>query len=562
MHRFRSRVAATSFNPEPTATVGAPFARRRWLRVKLLVALASFAVCAAVVIVASGVALAADGQLELRVVDKETGQPLPCRIHLQNAAGHPVHVPHTVALGDHFICDGRVVLKLNVGNYSFLVERGSEYLEMRGQFRLDNFADDVKTIELRRFCNMAKEGWWSGDFDVQRSDKDLQLLMQAEDLHVVPLTTFWRGKSLWTEHSLPAKPLVVFDTDRCLQLFAGEDALAGGTLGYLNLTRPIGLVSPSPSPGEGRGEGKNIAKPNTAPLPPSFLDHVAEVRQQHGAWIDARSPCAWDFPLWVGLGRVDSVEVLDRQFGRDAMLPDPPSSKPRDAGQYPAPMGIGRWPQAVYFQLLNCGLRIPPTAGSGSGPTTNPLGYNRLYVYCGEQFSYERWWDNLKAGQVVLSNGPLIRPLVEGHPPGHVFTAPAGQQLDLEIALNLSTREKILYLEIVQNGRAIHEVRLDDFAQKGGKLPHVIFDASGWFLVRAVVDSPKVYRMAMTGPYYVQIGEQPRISRSAVQMFLEWLDQRQAQLKIDDATQRDAMLAEFKKAREFWTALLAKTNAP
>jgi len=493
-------------------------------------------------------AAAADGQLELRIVDKETGQPLPCRIHLQNASGRAVHIPHTIAWGDHFVCDGRVVLRLPIGNYSFLVERGSEYLEMRGQFRLENFADDVKMIELRRFCNMAKEGWWSGDFDVVRSDKDLELLMRAEDLHVVPLTTIWRGKSLWTEHSLPAKPIVLFDDDRCYQLFAGEDALGGGTLGYLNLTRPIALVAKPPP------------FSRDAPAERFFLDHVEEVRRQPGAWIDGRSPSAWELPLWVGLGRLDSLEILDRQYGRDAMLPDSPGNKPRDAGQYPAPLGAGRWAQAVYFQLLNCGLRIPPTAGSGAGVTTNPLGYNRLYVYCGEKFSYENWWENLKAGQVVLSNGPLIRPMVEGHPPGHVFTAPAGQQVELEIGLNLSTREKIHYLEIIQNGRVIHEVRLEDFAQMGGKLPHVKFDASGWFLVRAVVDSPKVYRMAMTGPYYVQIGERSRISRSAVQMFLDWLDQRQAQLKIDDAAVRDAMLGQLRKARDFWTALLTKAN--
>ena len=92
--------------------------------------------------------LANDGQLVLNVVDKETGQPLPCRIHLKNASGRPVRVPHTVAWGDHFYCDGKVTLKLPIGNYSFLVERGLEYLEIKGQFRLETFADDVKTIEV------------------------------------------------------------------------------------------------------------------------------------------------------------------------------------------------------------------------------------------------------------------------------------------------------------------------------------------------------------------------------------------------------------------------------
>ena len=52
------------------------------------------------------------------------------------------------------------------------------------------------------------------------------------------------------------------------------------------------------------------------------------------------------------------------------------------------------------------------------------------------------------------------------------------------------------------------------------------FDRSGWFLVRAVTDLPKTYRFAMTGPYYVEIGPQRRISKSAAQFFVDWVYER------------------------------------
>src|SRR6266700_3106538 len=121
---------------------------------------------------------AADGQLLLSAVDKETGQAIACRIHLQNANGKPVKIPGTVAWSDHFDISGKVLLKLPVGNYTFVMERGLEYLDMTGHFRIEHFADDAKQVELRRFCNMAKEGWWSGDLDIQRPDKDLPLLLE------------------------------------------------------------------------------------------------------------------------------------------------------------------------------------------------------------------------------------------------------------------------------------------------------------------------------------------------------------------------------------------------
>ncbi len=91
---------------------------------------------------------------------------------------------------------------------------------------------------------------------------------------------------------------------------------------------------------------------------------------------------------------------------------------------YPSPSGGGRWSEKIYYDLLNCGLRIPPTAGSGSGRVANPLGYNRMYVHVEGELTYEKWWDGVRAGRLVVTNGPLIRPSVEGQPPGYVFQAP------------------------------------------------------------------------------------------------------------------------------------------
>jgi hypothetical protein len=484
---------------------------------------------------------AADGQLLLSAIDKETGQPIACRIHLQNANGKPVKMPGTVAWSDHFDFHGKVLLKLPVGNYSFVMERGLEYLDMNGRFRIEHFADDAKQLELRRFCNMAKEGWWSGDLDIQRPEKDLPLLLEAEDLHVAPLATFSNAKSGWSKRALPAKLLIETEGNRWHHLLGCEDATPGGLLAYLNLHSPFDL------------------KPLSAESP---LDHAADARRQEGAWIDVRSASAWDLPIWVALGKVDSIEVIDRQFVRDGgAAPAMPGDRPRDKQQYPPPTGIGRWSQKIYFHLLNCGLRIPLSAGSGSGVSTNPAGYDRVYVYCGEQFSYENWWAGLRAGKVVVTNGPLLRPTVEGEPPGHVFKAADGQKIDLEIGLTLSTRDKISYLEIVQDGRAIHQVRLDDWQKAGGKLPHVVFEKSGWFLVRAVADTGKTSRFAMTAPYYAEIGDTPHISRGSAQFFLDWIDEREAQLKTDDPALRAAVLSEIRKARNYWKNVLAKATA-
>jgi hypothetical protein len=213
---------------------------------------------------------------------------------------------------------------------------------------------------------------------------------------------------------------------------------------------------------------------------------------------------------------------------------------------------------------LNCGLHVPPAAGSGCGTNDNPVGTNRVYVYCGDEFSLERWWGGLEAGRVFVTNGPLLRPTVEGHAPGYVFRLGKAESLSLEIGLDLATRVPVEYLQIVKNGEVAVEVRLADWVNEQGRLPPITFDASGWFLVRAVTNSVETYQLASSGPYYVEQAGQPRISRRSVQFFLDWIDAATERAggmpKLDDAS-RAALIAEQTAARRFFEELLAKANA-
>jgi hypothetical protein len=160
----------------------------------------------------------------------------------------------------------------------------------------------------------------------------------------------------------------------------------------------------------------------------------------------------------------------------------------------------------------------------------------------------------------MVTNGPLLRPFVQGHPPGHVFTAPAGEAVELSIQLNLSLREDIEYLEVVQNGRTVHEVRLAEYAEARGQLPLVRFEESGWMLVRAVTSHPKTYRFASSGPFYVEIGEQPRISRQAVRFFVEWMRQREAALEHSLPEELEQLRKLHAGARRFWENRLDVAN--
>ena len=483
---------------------------------------------------------AANGQWELRVVDKDTGKPVVCRMHLLGPKKRPFKPEKVPFWHDHFVVPGKLLLKLPTGQYTFVLERGLEYLDQTGHFTIENFADDSKQVELHRFTDMAADGWWSGDLDVRRPARDIEPLMMADDLHLAEVMA-WRNDKLPPAGQLPKEPWLRFDGNRYYHLLAGAWRRPGTELLLLNLPAPLRL-------------------PAAGGDYPPMLKILSEVRGKGELWVDASKPFWWDLPMLVAAGQIDSIEIAHSQLCRDTTVSDEADGKPRDRKRYPSFNGDAEWSQEIYFRLLECGLRLPPSAGSGSGDAPNPIGYNRVYVHADGPLTPEKWWEGLRAGQVFLTNGPLMRPAVEGELPGHVFSATAGTKLELEIALTLSTREPINYLEIIKDGHVEHEIRFDEYA-KSGKLPKLHFDRSGWFLLRVVASVPGVYRFAMTAPYYVEIGYQRRISRQAVQFFLDWVYERARQIKLADPEQQREVLQAHRQARDYWQQLLSKANA-
>jgi hypothetical protein len=485
---------------------------------------------------------AATGKIEIVAVDKETQQPLPVRMHLRDARGNAVHPPRTLYWKDHFVFDGSVELELRPGIYTFEIERGPEYHMHRGNFQIQRGAEDSHTVVMQRFVNMKQEGWWSGELHVHRPLEDIELLMRAEDLHVAPVITWWNNQNLWSERTLPQERLVSFDTNRYYHIMGGEDEREGGALMYFNGKQPLPIAGAS----------------REYPSPAKFLLMAREDPNTH---IDIEKPFWWDVPVWIASQSIHTIGMAHNHMWRDGVLPNEAWGKPRDPAKYANPHGNARWSLDIYYHLLNTGIRIPPSAGSASGVLPNPVGYNRVYVYCGDEFSYERWWRGLRAGNVVVTNGPMLRPRVNGELPGHVFTAGAGETVELEIALALAVREKVEYLQVIRDGRVAQEVRLDEAVKQGGRFPKVTFRESGWMLIRAVTNNQKTYRFASTGPYWVEIGNQPRISRTSAQFFLDWVHERARRIQLEDAGQRAEVLKYHRAARDFWQAKVDAANA-
>lgn len=484
-----------------------------------------------------------DGELDVSAVDSETGQGLPVRFELFNARGKGMVLRGTGAghLGEHFYLPGTTTLPLKRGKYTFAIDAGAEYRTQQGHFTIDRHASDTEQVVMRRFANLANEGWWGGDLDVQRAGHDLPLVAAAEGIHYLANAAWrWDGTSWKPTDEAVRRPVAPDDPwvdGRVLGPTAAIVESPGGSfllVGETPLARPPLELSAGQTP----------------------LEQI-RLAKKEGLRVVATTPTAWELPLWIASGELDGVMLLTRQSERTRVDQRDPTGRPRDGKFFPGPRGLGRWGETIYFHLLNAGIRVMPLAGSGSGANTSPVGTNRVYVHCGEQPDFEAWWQGVEEGHVVVTNGPLIRPVVDGAPPGVTFRIEEGASEEFLVGLNLSSRDHVDYLEILKNGEPIIEVRLADWAAQGGKLPGVPFDESGWFAVRAATDNPERYQLALTAPYWVESSRGVRISKASVQFFIDWI----AELRALPAGSVGATPDEIDQAEAFWKRQLSISNA-
>jgi hypothetical protein len=481
-------------------------------------------------------------KLEITVLNKATSKPTPARIHLKDAAGKAVKSGNLPFWNDHFVCPGIAVVSVPAGKYTIEVERGPEYGLHADSITLAAGEEKKLSIELKRIAELPKEGWWPGELHVHRPVADIELLMRAEDLHIAPVITWWNNRNLWEKDPPPAEPLVKLLDNRYYHVMAGEDEREGGALLYFHLKRPLAIT----------GSTREF---------PSPMKFVREARKTPGVWIDIEKPFWWDMPVWVASGQVDSIGLANNHMCRDKMYESEAWGKPRVVDRLPAPLGNGYWTQEIYYHLLNCGLRLPPSAGSASGVLPNPVGYNRVYVHVGKELSWEEWWEGLKAGRSFVSNGPLLRIRAGGELPGHVFTAEEWKEIAIEIKGELTTRDPIRFIEIIKDGEVERRVPYDEFV-KTGSLGSLKSKTSGWFLIRAIADNPKTFRFASTAPFYLEVGaSKRRVSRASAQFFLDWVKERQDRVKLDDPMQRKEVLEPHLAAEKYWQAKVNEANA-
>jgi hypothetical protein len=433
-------------------------------------------------------------RLEGKIVDAATGAPLPARLHVdganksyiaRSAAGSAV--PYEKKRGDSSEVHATLsahpfAVDLPPGSYALTAERGKEYFPERVFVEVKAGAAPAPvTIQLRRWIDMAKLGWYSGDTHVHRSLAELPNLLLAEDLNIAFPLVHWvtqafappsRGDKSAPETSGP-EPIAVDPTHViCPRNTEYEIFTVGGKAHELGAVFLL--------------HHKTVLDQGAPPVRP-----IAERVHAEGGLIELDKHCwPWSMAI-VPLMKVDLYELSNNHVWRTEFgfktWGEPAAEYmwiERD-GQGWTERGWIDYGFKNYYALLDCGFRLRPTAGTASGVHPVPLGFSRVYVRLQEPFGAEPWLRRLDEGASFVTTGPMLFTEVVREGPEAVRCTVRGKVV---------SPSAIRAIEIVRNGEVATSLapvssRTPEGAHEASFDVRVSLEGSSWIAVRAFEDA-------------------------------------------------------------------------
>jgi TolB protein len=474
------------------------------------------------------------GILRIIVTDSATGRAVPARISVTGSDGRSFAPDDAWRYADdafdrsqrkleigYFETTGESVLTVPAGELSVVVIRGLEFGREVRPVHVTPGHPAVVRVPMRRIANLAGDGWYGGDVHVHmnyggayRNDPaHLKTQARAEDLRVIENLIVNKEQRV---------PDVSYFTGRLDPVSDSGFLLFHGQEFHTSYWGHFGVLAPRSHillPGY-------AAYVNTpaASLVPTNAD-VADLAHAQGALAgyvhpfdtypepaDTTQPLTDELPTDIALGKADYMEIVAFSDHRATAR--------------------------VWYQLLNCGFRIPAAAGTDAmanyASLRGPVGLNRVYVHVDGPLTHDGWLAGLKAGRTFATNGPLLGFTMDRHPIGDVIHFDSAGRHTVHVHARLRSIVPVDHLELVSEGQVIWSAESGSHPLTSADIDTtVVVNASGWYTLRAWSDHATppimdIYPFATTSPIYVDVAGERVRSPSDKQYFLTWLNRLDA----------------------------------
>jgi len=429
------------------------------------------------------------GRLKLTVLSDDTGQPAPAMVrlmwHTDGQARQPANGVEFApqfdkqgkasgarnanlpgSLKETFWCvPGPFDMALAPGEWQIGVRRGVEHEAVFRDVTIRPGETVEQTLRPKRWVDMRKRGWWSGDDHVHcriLSDKDGRNLMawiKAEDIHLGNVVkmgdiyrTYFEQRGFGPSYRVVDGEFVLTPGQECPRTHDQiGHTLAMNITSMVRDTQRYYLYDEVFDAVHAQGGLTGYAHVN------SGMFHVHR-----------------DMSINVPREKVDFVEVLQfNQLGTD-----------------------------LYYEFLNLGCKL--TASSGSDvPWGGTIGENRAYVCLGkERFSADAWFDAFRKGHTFTTSGPMLEFRVNDALPGDELRLKSDRKLRVRArAWGDPNRMAPMELEIVRHGEVIRTAKSANPQQPEVELDFTVDGGFGcWLAARACAGDGTT---AHTTPVYV-----------------------------------------------------------
>jgi len=437
--------------------------------------------------------------VRVRVLDDDTGKPVPCRVHFRSPEGIP-YQPHghhnqVNSNNDTWHIDVGGDLRLGHITYAYIdgtcegwlprgdvivdLARGYEYDPVRTKVTIEPGQQNLD-LRIKRWTDMNAQGWYSGDSHVHfLSTQGSHFESQGEDVNVVNLLQSQWGSLFTNTEDFTGEPSVTRDGNNIVYTSQENRQHQMGHMILWGLKKPVmPWCSDGPSEGEIGGSMETT------------LSHWADQAHSQGAYvINPHFPHPNGEPAaLVATGRLDGIEmILQRDFFHNE-----------------------------WYRYLNSGYKLPLVGGTDKMSSDVPVGLYRTYVRIpdDEEFTYENWCRNVAKGRTMLSGGPILGFTVDGSEVGDTLSMSSPGTVEIyawaESVVPMST------LEIVKDGQVIASTQSSKPTRRLEIREKVQVSGNSWLAARAggpsYFNGPTYYDVwqrgifSHTSPIYIAVG--------------------------------------------------------
>jgi TolB protein len=495
----------------------------------------------------------ATGHIRIRVLD-EHGALSPARIYVAASDGRS-YAPDggfqrvmSATETHYFETTGDFDVEVPAGRTSVEVVRGPEYRPRAVSLDVTAGRTASATVRLTRLLDLPSLGWYSGDTHIHDLHQGRFGLthqtffdeLRAEDLHMTWALIHMDGTRImgrWSD--LTGRPSPLSTHDYILQ-YAEEFR---GSLGHMELLGISRFVLPFTAGVRGTAYAQPV-------LDQTYIDSAHAqggiAGFPHPYYLPPTTPAraaSTLIPVDVALGKGDYYDV---------------------ASLWSDELGSTE----LYYRLLNCGFRLPATAGTDNFSDVwrdPPPGSDRTYVHVKGRLTVASWLAGIKAEHTFATTGPLVMLDVQGREPGGAIAIPKSAPRTLTVRATAQSIAPMDKLDIIVNGAVAATV------SAGTDSSRLVFDDTvavpqgGW--VAARVTGPKSryvgddYAFAQTSPVYVVRGGRRFTSPNDARFLSESitaLEQRVERAPWRTRAEHDTFMASIERAKAVYDAIASR----